>query len=162
MVNDRCKPYKGASARSRSKRRQSSNEKDKRGLNSKIHLAVDANGMPVRVIVREGTRADCKEAVNLIEGIEAKALLADRGYDTDEIVSYAIDRGMKPVIPPKQNRKEQREYDRCLYRMRHLVENTILKLKQWRGIAFRFNKTLDAFIAAVHIRCIALWLKVLA
>ena len=95
----------------------------------------------------------------MIEGIEAGALLADRGYDTDEIVSYAIEKGMKPVIPPKRNRKEQREYDRYLYRMRHLVENAILKLKQWRGIAFRFNKTLDAFIAAVHIRCIAIWLK---
>ncbi len=81
---------------------------------------------PVRVIVTEGTRADCKEAVHLIQGINAENLLADRGYDTSKIVSYAIAAGMNVVIPPKKNRKEQREYDRYLYKVRHLVENAFL------------------------------------
>ena len=64
---------------------QSGYVQDKRGLNTKIHLAVDANGMPVRILITEGTRADCKEAVHLIEGISAEILLADRGYDTNDI-----------------------------------------------------------------------------
>ena len=68
--------------------------------------------MPVRVLITEGTRADCKEAVHLIEGISAETLLADRGYDTNEILAYAISAGMEPVIPPKKNRKEQRDYDK--------------------------------------------------
>ena len=100
--------------------------------------------------------------MHLIENIEAEALLADRGYDTDEIVSYALNKQMKVVIPPKRNRKEQRYYDSYLYKIRHLVENAFLKLKQWRGVATRYAKTLDGFIAAVHVRCIAIWLSVLA
>ena len=82
-----------------------------KGLNTKIHLTVDANGMPVKIIITKGIRADCKEAINLIHGISAEALLADRAYYTDEIISYAINNGMEVVIPPKKNRKEQRKYD---------------------------------------------------
>ena len=151
-----------APTRSGSKRRQSGHEPHKRGLNTKIHLAVDANGMPVRVLVTEGTRADCKEAIHLIEGISAEALLADRGYDTDKIISYAVTAGMKVVIPAKRNRKEQREYDRYLYRLRHLVENAFLHLKRWRGIATRYAKNTASFLAAVQIRCIAIWCTILA
>ena len=161
MADDRCKPCKGAPTGGGRSRRQSGHGEDKRGLNTKIHLAVDAHGMPVRAIVTEGTRADCKEAIHLIEGITADALLADRGYDTDEILAYALHSGMEAVIPPKRNRVQQRDYDRYLYRMRHLVENAFLALKRWRGIATRYAKTLDAFIAAIHIRCIAIWLDVL-
>ena len=118
--------------------------------------------MPVRILVTEGTGADCKEAVHLIEGISAEALLADRGYDTDDILGYALSHDMEVVIPPKKNRKEQREYDTYLYRLRHLVENCFLHLKRWRGIATRYAKTTDAFIAAVQVRCIAIWTAVLA
>lgn len=118
--------------------------------------------MPVRVLITEGTRADSKEAVHLIEGITAGALLADRGYDTDEIVGLAVKAGMETVIPPKRNRKEPREYDRYLYKLRHLVENAFLHLKRWRGIATRYAKNGASFFAAVQIRCIALWCDVLA
>ena len=118
--------------------------------------------MPVRIVVTEGTSADCKEAVHLIEGISAEALLADRGYDTNEILAYAVSAGMEPVIPSKKNRKESRQYDKYLYRLRHLVENCFLALKRWRGIATRYAKTLDAFTAAVHVRCIAIWIAILA
>ena len=118
--------------------------------------------MPVRVIITEGTRADCKEAVHLIQGINAENLLADRGYDTSEIVSYAVSSGMNIVIPPKRNRKEQREYDKYLYKIRHLVENAFLWLKRWRGIATRYAKNSASFLAAVQIRCIAIWLSVLS
>ena len=162
MAYDRCKPHQSASACSGSTWRQSGYGPYKRGLNTKIHLAVDAHGMPVRILVTEGTRADCKEAVHLIEGISAEALLADRGYDTDDILAYALSQEMEVVIPPKKNRKEQREYDTYLYRLRHLVENCFLHLKRWRGIATRYAKTTDAFIAAVQVRCIAIWAAVLA
>ena len=121
MADDRRKPYQSASPCIGSEGRQSGYVQDKRGLNTKIHLAVDANGMPVRILVTEGTRADCKEAVHLIEGISAETLLADRGYDTNDILAYAVSAGagMEPVIPPKKNRKEQRDYDKYLYKLRH-------------------------------------------
>lgn len=118
--------------------------------------------MPVRILVTEGTRADCKEAIHLIEGITAQTLLADRGYDTNEIVAYALDTGINVVIPSKKNRKHQREYDTYLYRLRHPVENAFLMLKRWRGIATRYAKSTDAFVAAVQVRCIAIWAAVRA
>ena len=125
-----------------------------------MHLAVDAHGMPVRVIITEGTTADSTQASELIKGLKAEHLLADRGYDTDEIIHQATLQDMKPEIPPKRHRKVQREYDKPLYRLRHLVENAFLHLKQWRGIATRYAKNTVSFLAAVHIRCIALWAKI--
>ena len=62
--------------------------------------------MPLRAIITEGTAADCGQAVNLIEGIDAEYLLADRGYDTNDILQAAEQAGMKAVIPPKRNRLE--------------------------------------------------------
>ena len=118
--------------------------------------------MPVRILITEGTRADCKEAIPLIKGIAAEYLLADRGYDTNEIINYAIAHKMNVVIPPKKNRNEQRSYDKYLYKMRHLVENAFLHLKRWRGIATRYCKNTASFLAAVQCCCIFLWAKVLA
>jgi transposase len=93
----------------------------------------------------------------LIEGIAAEHLLADRGYDTNAILEQAAKQGMTSVIPPRKHRKVQREYDRHLYKLRHLVENAFLHLKRWRGIATRYAKNTASFLAAVQIRCIALW-----
>ena len=68
---------------------------------------------------------------------------------------------MKIVILPKKNRRVQRDYDHYLYKLRHLVENAFLHLKRWRGIATRYAKDTSSFIAAVQIRCIAIWAAVL-
>ena len=125
-----------------------------------MHLAVDAHGMPVRIIVTEGTTADCTQASKLIEGFAAGQLLADRGYDSDSIVEQAKQQGMGVIIPPRKNRKDHREYDKNLYKLRHLVENAFLHLKRWRGIATRYAKNTASFVAAVQIRCIALWANI--
>ncbi len=117
--------------------------------------------MPIRAIITQGTTADCTQASRLIEGLTAEALLADKGYDTDAIVEQAKNQGMEPIIPPKKNRIIQREYDEELYKLRHLVENAFLHLKRWRGIATRYAKNSASFLAAVHIRCIALWAEIL-
>jgi len=132
----------------------------KGGLNTKIHLAVDAHGMPVRVIVTSGTEADCKYACDLIAGIEAQHLLADKGYDSKKVIQQAQAQGMQVQIPPRKNRKEQREYDTYLYRLRHLVENAFQRIKQWRGIAMRYAKKVSSFASAVNIRCMFMWLKI--
>jgi len=98
----------------------------------------------------------------LIEGILAEFLFADRGYDTNEILEYAQEMGIEVVIPPKKNRVHQREYDAFLYKYRHLVENAFLKLKQWRGVATRYAKTLSSFIGAINLAAIVLWLRCIA
>lgn len=117
--------------------------------------------MPVRIRITAGTTADCTEAIPLMEGINADVLLADRGYDTNDIINYAAKHNMQIVIPPKKNRKDQRDYDEYLYKLRHLVENAFLHLKRWRGIATRYAKNTSSFLVAVQIRCIYLWAKVL-
>jgi transposase len=112
------------------------------------------------MLITDGTRADCTQASSLIEGINAHYLLADKGYDSDAIVDQAVAQGMIAVIPPRKNRKHKRDYDRDLYKLRHLVENAFLHLKRWRGIATRYAKNTASFLAAVHIRCIALWANI--
>jgi transposase len=116
--------------------------------------------MPVRVLITAGTTADCTQAGELIEAITADHLLADRGYDTNAILEQAARQGMNPVIPPKKNRLVQRDYDKYLYKLRHLVENAMLHLKRWRGVATRYAKRAASFLAAVQIRCLALWLAI--
>ena len=115
--------------------------------------------MPVRLAVTEGTAADCSLALPLIKGIEAECLLADKAYDTNEIIAAATKLGMDPVIPPKRNRKEQRDYDRALYKLRHLVENGFLEFKQWRGIATRYAKRTASYLAACQLRAVMIWSK---
>ncbi len=96
--------------------------------------------MPLRMLVTSGTVADCSQAATLIEGLDAHYLLADKGYDSDAVVTQAEASGMNAVIPPRRNRKQPRNYDKALYRHRHLVENAFLHLKHWQGIATRYTK----------------------
>ena len=112
----------------------------------------------MRVIVTAGPVADCTQAGELTGGIEAECLIADKGYDTDAIETEAKERGMAVVIPPKSNRTSPRQYERYLYKLRHLVENAFMKLKGWRSIATRYAKNASSFLAAVQIRCLYLWL----
>ncbi len=163
MGDDRCDALQGSSARIGSDRRQRRNVWHKRGLNTKIHLAVDSFGLPLRAIVTEGSRADCKEALNLIAGIPAESLLADKGYDSNEIIDAVLSLGIKPVIPPRDNRIQKRDYDSYLYKFRHLVENAFLRLKRrWRGIATRYAKRASSFLAYVHIASSMEWISVLS
>ena len=103
--------------------------------------------------------ADCSLALPLIEGIAAECLLADKAYDTNEIIATARESGMNPVIPPKSNRREKRDYDRALYKLRHLVENGFLEFKQWRGVATRYAKRAASYLAACQLRAVMIWSK---
>jgi len=96
----------------------------------------------------------------LIGSLTADFLIADKGYDSQAVLDMAHERGMEPVIPPRKNRKELRKYDRHLYKIRHLVENAFLRLKEWRGIATRYAKNSASFLAAVQIRCLFWWLRI--
>ena len=116
--------------------------------------------MPVRMFITAGPVADCSQACRLIEGIDAEYLLADKGYDNDALVESLQQADINPVIPPRKYRKRLRTYDKYLYRLRHIIENAILELKRWRGIDTRYAKNTTSFLAAVHIRCIAIWAKI--
>jgi transposase len=117
--------------------------------------------MPVKIIITAGTEHDVKQGEYLIQGITADYVLGDKGYDSDKFIETAEQSGMIAVIPPRGNRKKPRFYDKDLYKLRHLVENAFLHLKRWRGIATRYAKNSLSFLAAVQIRCIALWASLL-
>lgn len=86
-----------------------------------------------------------------VENLSTEVLLADWGYDTNKILVSAASAEMEAVILPKKNRGEQREYDKCLSKLRHLAENCFLALKPWRDIAIPYAK----FLAAAQVHCIA-------
>jgi transposase len=79
-------------------------------------------------------------------------VIADKGYDAEARVLVPLREASKEaVIPPKRNRTEQREYDRDLDEARHLIEHFFCKLKQFRAIATRYDKTARNFLAAVYL-----------
>ena len=117
--------------------------------------------MSVRVVVTAGTVADITIAPELTADIDAGTAIADKGYDSQEFVDALEAEGIEAVIPPRKNRTFQRIYDKHLYKLRHLVENAIQQLKEWRGVATRYAKRASSFLAIVQIRCVFQWLKIL-
>ena len=110
------------------------------------------------IIISDGNTADCTKAETLIDDISAGYLMADKAYDTNALLEQLDERDIEPVIPPKSHRKHQRDYDKEIYKLRHLIENTVLKLKQWRSIATRYAKTTASFLAECQIAAIMLWI----
>ena len=135
--------------------------KTKGGLNTKIHIAVDSFGLPLRIRITSGVDADCQQALPLIQGLTMAALFADKAYDTNELLGYLATHEIEPVIPSKCNRKALRQHDKALYRLRHLVENAFLHLKQWRGVATRYAKRADSFLAVVQFKSVLQWLPLI-
>jgi transposase len=114
---------------------------------------VDARGQPIHCILSEGQAADITYAQALIEGIPALAVLADKGYDADQLLRYLKERNIKAVIPPRANRLEQRDYDRELYKNRNLVERFFNRIKQFRRVATRYEKLARNFLGMLTIVC---------
>ena len=102
-------------------------------MTTKIVALVDALGNLVKFLLLPGQAHDMKGVVPLIEGVSFDALLADKAFDTDWLLQDVDARGTTAVIPPKANRKIQREYDDEIYKWRHLVENYFAKVKEFRG-----------------------------
>ena len=84
-------------------------------------------------------------------------MIGDKGYDSDRLAEALESQGMKVCIPPRSNRKNPRKFDEYLYKVRHLVENAFLRLKEWRGIATRYAKRQASFLSAVCFRCAIIW-----
>lgn len=129
-------------------------------MSTKIHALCDALGNPLAFHLTPGQACDLDGADVLIDEIEADILLADKGYDADKRVIDRLDAAeIEPVIPPKSNRKEPRDYDRELYKARHLIENFFEKLKHYRAIATRYDKTATAFLGEIHLAASIIWLN---
>ncbi|APO70769.1 IS5 family insertion sequence transposase protein (plasmid) [Rhizobium gallicum] len=128
-------------------------------MSTKIHAATEALGLPIRLIGFPGQRNDIAFAHDLIDGFEAGAALADKGYDADHLCDRIAQSRTQLVIPPKRNRKVQRAYDADLYKERNHIERFFNKLKQFRRVATRYDKLLVNFMGFVKLAAIAIWLK---
>uniref|UniRef100_UPI000AE7D89A transposase n=1 Tax=Treponema endosymbiont of Eucomonympha sp. TaxID=1580831 RepID=UPI000AE7D89A len=83
-----------------------------------------------------------------------------KAYDTNELLEMLKEADITAVIPPVKSRKEQRAYGHALYRVRHVIENIFRALKRRRGTATRYAKLTASFTAAIHVRCLFLYLPV--
>ena len=134
--------------------------KSRAGNTSKIHLAVDAQGLPVEFAITGGEINDCTAAPALIAKLPgAGAIIADKGYDSERLREQIESQGSQVVIPGKRNSiKGNADLDRGLYRYRHLVENAFARLKHYRGIASRFDTLKRNYESVVAMACVLLWL----
>ena len=129
-------------------------------MSPKIHATVDALGNPTSFTLSSGSAHDLQGAEVLWAQIAADPLIADKAFDAHERVIDRLKRnGKSAVIPSKSNRKTKRLYDRELYKARHLIENFFCKLKQYRAIATRYDKTATNFLAAIHLASAVIWLN---
>ena len=129
------------------------------GFSTKIHIAVDALGNPLRLLLTGGQESDVGQGAPLIKDLAAQTVIADKGYDSDELVKTITERQAQAVIPPRVNRKEQREYDRHLYRERHLVECFINKIKHYRRVFSRFEKLSKNYLGFLSFVSALVWLR---
>jgi transposase len=122
-------------------------------------MAVRGLGCPVRFTLTAGQRGDAPQAGPLIEGLPAQVVMADTAYDADHLRQAIADKGAIAVIPNNPSRAIKHPLDKHLYAQRHLVEGCFSRLKQFRRVATRFEKTAANYLAVVTIAAIVLWLR---
>jgi len=129
------------------------------GLSTKIHATVDALGNPTSFALTPGQKHDLEGADLLLPDLKADVVLADKGYDADKrVIEPLLAQGKIPIIPSR-NYKKKREYDSHLYQSRHLIENFFAKLKQYRGIATRYDKLAKVFLSGIYLAASVIWLN---
>ena len=132
------------------------------GLTTKIHAVVDAEGRPIRLELTAGQAHDSPIATNLLDDLgEGAILLADRAYDTNALRAFAAERKAWANIPPKANRTESFAFSKWVYRQRNAVERFFNKIKQFRGIATRYDRNPENYLAAIKLAATRIWIKAL-
>ena len=123
-------------------------------------MAVDACGLPIHFRLTGGEVHDCKEAPQLVaERPDADYIVADKGYDSEELRTQIRDKGAILVIPRKsKSTVGNGDMDWCIYKYRHLVENVFARLKHFRAIATRYDKLKRNFEGSLALACTFLWL----
>jgi transposase len=128
-------------------------------LSTKIHLAVRGLGCPVRLAITAGQKGDAPQGANLIDTLPAEVVIADAAYDADHLRQAIADKGALAVIPNNPSRAKKHPLDKQLYKERHLIECCISKLKQFRRVATRFEKTARNYLSIITLAAIVLWLR---
>jgi transposase len=133
--------------------------RSKGGFTTKIHALVDALGNPLKFILSPGQRHDITQSEALTEAVRDTIFIADKGYDSNAFIAWLESKGCTPVIPPKKNRRNPRAYDEHLYKERHLIECFFGKIKHYRRIFSRFDKTGGVYLAFLHFAAVFIWLR---
>ena len=130
------------------------------GLTTKIHALVDKKGRPIKLKLTAGQDADITSAPEMIADLlEGALLLADKGHDSNALREMVADRKAWANIPPKSNRKDPICFSKHLYRARNRVERFFNKIRHYRRIATRYDKTAENFLAALKLTAVRIWLR---
>jgi transposase len=130
------------------------------GLTTKIHALVDAKGLPIMLKLTEGQAHDGKSAEDMLGELRAgQILLADRAYDSDALRRSLAERGAWANVKPMPNRKNIPAFSAFLYRYRNLVERFFNKLKHFRGVATRYDKRADNYLAGIKLASVRIWMR---
>jgi transposase len=154
------------------------------GQTSKVHLAVDRRCRPLAIVLTAGQAADSPQFIPVLAKVRVRgpvgrprtrpgAVAGDKAYSSRGNRAHLRERGIKAVIPEKKDQAANRKrkgsrggrpvsHDAELYKERNTVERLINKLKAWRGIATRYDKTPASYLAALHLRASMIWIKGLA
>ena len=131
------------------------------GFGTKIHAITDALGNPLDFVLTGGQASDIGQAETLL-GLTpagAEAFIGDKGYDSDALVQAIQTRGMEAVIPPRSNRTEPRTVDWFVYKKRHLIECFFNKIKHYRRIFSRYEKTARNYMGMLRLVSTLIWLR---
>ena len=128
------------------------------GRNTKIHAIADAKGRLLSILLTGGEAHDCPPAKRLIRRTKAaRKLLGDRAYDSAELRQWLEDRGTKPIVPNRSNRKQPFSFDKKSYKQRHRIENAFCRIKDIRRIATRYDRLARNFLASVCLVAAIVW-----
>lgn len=129
------------------------------GFSTKIHIVVDALGLPLDFILTPGQRHDVTQAPALLQGRQADYVIADKSYDADDLLTLIRTSGAIPVIPARKHRSEPRDLDTHLYKERHLVECFVNKIKWYRRIFARYEKLDSRYLSFLFLVSALIWLR---
>ena len=115
---------------------------------------------PVHAVLGAGQQADCTRALELLQAVDKTGkVLADKAYDTNQVLAALAAFGAEAVIPSQPRRRMARPVDLVCHRQRNRIEWLMGRLKQFRRLATRYDKTASSYLGFVHFVCAMLWLR---
>lgn len=153
-----CAPISTAQGRKKGAEAQALG-RSRGGISSKIHLATDAHGNPVRLILTGRERNDITQIEALLDGFKAEYVLADKGYDGARTIEAISKCTAMPVVPRRTTTASWRRFDATLYRDRNAIERFFSKIKHFRRIATRYDKLARNYLGFANLVCAIKWCR---
>jgi transposase len=154
---DACESASLGGGRKRGEKKQAVG-RSRGGRNTKIHALGDAKGRLIAILLTGGEAHDCPLAERLLRRVKpSKHLLGDKAYDSGELRGELGERGTKPVIPNRSNRKQPFSFSKRLYKLRWRIESAFNRLKDFRRIATRYDRLARNYLASVCLVAALVW-----